>query len=81
MGAKLIIRVTADDKVEVKVEGLTDADRSKPKGSKLCEKITEKLVQDLGSIERRDYDDDAAGDFGVVDGDRLWLGESESGGV
>ncbi len=76
MGAKLIIRVTPDDNVEVKVEGLTEPDRPKPKGQKLCEKVTRVIEQDLGVVDGRDYAEDAVGDFGVLDEEQLRLGEN-----
>lgn len=48
MKQQMIIRVHPDDRVEVKVEGLTETDSAKPKGSKLCDKITRGLERDLG---------------------------------
>jgi hypothetical protein len=59
MSAKLIIRVHLDDRVEVKVEGLSGFDRSKPKGQKVCDKITRKLEHDLGIVSQRRYHDDS----------------------
>lgn len=55
MAVKLIIRVTPDERVHVAVEGLTEPDRPKPKGRKLCERMTRRLEQDLGAVESRDY--------------------------
>lgn len=55
MPAKLIVRIHPDDRVEVKVEGMTDRDKSRPKRSKLCEKVTKQLEQDLGFVTSREY--------------------------
>lgn len=57
MPAKLIVRVHPDDRIEVKVEGLTDRDTSRPKREKLCEKVTRRLEQDLGTVTQREYTD------------------------
>jgi len=54
---QMIIRVYPNDRVEVKVEGLTESDRPKPKGAKLCDKITSRLEQDLGVVVQRQYDE------------------------
>jgi hypothetical protein len=56
MGAKLIVRVYPDDRVEVKVEGLGQEDAAKPRGRKLCEKITKRLEADLGVTTDRTYE-------------------------
>lgn len=58
MPAKLIVRVHPDDRVEVRVEGLTERDMSRPKREKLCEKITRRLEQDLGIVTKREYADE-----------------------
>jgi hypothetical protein len=56
VSAKMIIRVHPDDRVDVRVEGLTEQDRAKPPGKKLCERVTRRLEQDLGLVSRREYD-------------------------
>ena len=58
MTAKLIVRIHPDDRVEVKVEGLSNGDRSRPKGKKLCDKVTKKLESDLGLVLARQYEDE-----------------------
>lgn len=73
MGAKLIVRVKRDDHVEVRVEGLTEIDRPKPQGKKLCNTITKRLERDLGIVERRDYADDPVQIVGFVEQDRLQI--------
>jgi len=75
MAAKLVIRMTPDDRVHVSVEGLTEVDRPKPKGDKLCEKITRRIEQDLGVVETRNYPDDAQQAIRLEDEDALRLGE------
>lgn len=57
MKRQMIIRVFPDDRVEVKVEGLTESDGSRPKGAKLCDKITRRLEQDLGVVVQRQYEE------------------------
>jgi hypothetical protein len=74
MAAKLIIRMTPDDRVHVSVEGLTEVDRPKPKGEKLCEKITKRIEQDLGAVETRNYPDDAQQAIRLDEEDALRLG-------
>ena len=54
MAAKLIIHLLPDDRVHVTVEGMTEVNRPKPKGKKLCEKITKRIEQDLGAVETRE---------------------------
>ena len=58
MPARLIVRVHPDDRIEVKVEGLTERDASRPKREKLCEKVTKRLEKDLGTVTNREYADD-----------------------
>ena len=58
MQVKMIVRVHPDDRVEVKVEGLTERDMSLPKPQKLCKKITRRLEQDLGGVTKCEYADD-----------------------
>ena len=74
MSAKLIIRVSPEDRIEVRVEGLTELDKPKPQGEKLCEKITERLEQDLGWVEQREYLGDNRQEIRLVEEDRLLLG-------
>ena len=65
MEAKLIVRVYPDERVEVKVEGLTVRDRERPPEKKLCKKITERLVHDLGDLKQCVYCD--AGDKAEIE--------------
>ena len=58
MPAKLIIKVHSDERVEVKVEGLTVKDQDRPKEQKLCKKVTQRLEQDLGEVTQCVYADD-----------------------
>lgn len=58
MPAKLIVRVYPDDRVEVKVEGLTTRDHGRPPEKKLCMKVTERLERDLGDVTQCVYYDD-----------------------
>lgn len=58
MTARLVVRVRPDDRVEVHVEGMTARDSARPKGQKLCEKVTRRLEHDLGTVVGREYDDD-----------------------
>jgi len=76
MAAKLIIRMSPDDRVHVAVEGLTEVDRPRPKGEKLCERITNRIEQDLGVVETRDYPDDSQQAIRLDDEDALRLGEA-----
>ena len=55
MGAKLVIRVSPDERVQVKIEGMDELDREKPKGAKLCERVTRRLEKDLGLVDDRTY--------------------------
>jgi hypothetical protein len=57
MKRQMIIHVHPDDRVEVKVEGLTEVDNPKPAGKKLCDKITHGLEQDLGLVIHRRYEE------------------------
>ena len=53
MAAKLIIRVHPDDRVDVKVEGLTAVDLAKPPEKRLCRRVSERLEKDLGVVQQR----------------------------
>jgi hypothetical protein len=77
MPAKLIVRVYPNDRIEVKVEGLTDRDSPRPKREKLCEKVTRRLEQDLGIVTHREYEDDGTVEspIGMEQPDRVELGE------
>lgn len=66
MKAKLIIRVTPDDRVQVRVEGMTEGDRPRPKGAKLCERVTRKLEADIGQVLSRRYDEGTLGEAVVT---------------
>jgi hypothetical protein len=55
VSARMIIRVHPDDRVDVRVEGLDEADRAKPQGKKLCDKVTKTLENDLGIVTERRY--------------------------
>lgn len=59
MKRQMIIHVYPDDRVEIKVEGLTESDSAKPKGTKLCDKITRRLEQDMGLVVHRHYEEAA----------------------
>jgi len=66
MPAKLIVRVRPDDRVEVKVEGLTERDMSRQKPEKLCKKLTKRLERDLGSVTRCEYEGYGPADDTIV---------------
>lgn len=71
MGAKLVIRVHPNDRIEVKVEGVVEpqAAASPPqaqKRKKRCEKLTRQLESDLGEVCQRIYDDEDAQDTSVL---------------
>ncbi len=75
MPAKLIVKVHPDERVEVKVEGLTATDQHRPKEEKLCKKVTRRLEQDLGEVTRCVYYDDGnATDVELTNTDHLELG-------
>ena len=74
MAAKLIIRVSPNDRIEVKVEGLTELDRSKPKGEKLCEKVTRRLEEDLGIVEQRVYEGESQEAIELIQDQGLKIG-------
>lgn len=74
--AKLIIKVLPDQRVEVNVEGLGEKDRPKARGEKVCEQITRRLEQELGSVERREYEGDKQQLNTVAEDDAVRLGGS-----
>ena len=76
MARKIIIRISPDDQVHVMVEGLTETDRPRPKGKKLCEKITKRIEKDLGLTAKREYPDDGEYPIQLNEEDVLRLGES-----
>ena len=75
MAARLIVRVHPDERVEVRVEGLTARDQNRPKEQKLCKKVTRRLEEDLGEVTQCTYSHDFD-DVGVElnDTDLLELG-------
>lgn len=75
MPAKLIVRVYPDERVEVRVEGLTDRDQGHPPEKKICKKVTERLERDLGSVIQRVYCDEGdTGNIEIVNSDQVKLG-------
>lgn len=76
MPAKLIVRVLADDRVEVSVDGLTAKDTSRPPRQKLCERVTARLERDLGAVTQRTYRGEADGaDAPITTSDSIELKE------
>ena len=71
MGAKIVIRVRPDDRVEVRVEGLEEPRRDTPPGEKICEKITRRIERDLGAVVERTYDDEGVQDVAIETDERL----------
>jgi len=67
MLAKLIVRIHPDDRIEVKVEGMARQDASRPEGQKLCEKVTKRLIDDLGTVVDHKYEDDEQELGGILD--------------
>lgn len=75
MPTQLIIKVHPDDRVEVKVEGLTVRDHDRPKETKLCKQITRRLEHDLGEVMQCVYyDDRQVTDVEITDTNHLQLG-------
>lgn len=75
MPARLIVRVYPDERVEVKVEGLTAVDRERPPEKKLCKKVTERLIRDLGGLTQCVYySDRGEADVELTSPDTLELG-------
>jgi hypothetical protein len=75
MTVKLIVRVHPDDRVEVKVEGLTARDQAQPPEKKLCKKVTERLVRDLGDVTQCVYSGgDDSSEMEITNPDQIELG-------
>lgn len=75
MPAKLVIKVYPDERVEVRVEGLTAKDQDRPAEKKLCKQVTRSLERDLGEVTQCVYcDDDRGGNVELTNSDQLGLG-------
>lgn len=74
MAAELIIRVHADDRVEVKVKGVAEQDSGKPVEKKLCRRITKRLEDDLGIVKHREYEREPQQEVDLTQDDDLTLG-------